>query len=125
MARRHYTPDLANRSLPLVRAIATDIQAVAQEMQAVFLRLRDAVDEAQREALRPEFERLGRRFEELVGELEQMGVELKDPMTGLLDFRARRGDQEVYLCWRLGEPAVGHWHPLETGFAGRRSLAEF
>jgi hypothetical protein len=30
--------------------------------------------------------------------------------------------REVYLCWRLGEPEVGHWHELEAGFAGRRKL---
>ena len=31
-------------------------------------------------------------------------------------------DHEVYLCWRLGEPEVGHWHDLDAGFAGRQKL---
>jgi hypothetical protein len=30
--------------------------------------------------------------------------------------------REVYLCWRLDEPDVGHWHELEAGFLGRRKL---
>jgi hypothetical protein len=30
--------------------------------------------------------------------------------------------REVYLCWRLGEPEVAHWHELNEGFAGRQKL---
>jgi hypothetical protein len=30
----------------------------------------------------------------------------------------------VWLCWQRGEPAIGFWHDLETGFSGRRPLAE-
>ncbi len=29
----------------------------------------------------------------------------------------------VYLCWKLGEPEVLHWHELDAGFRGRQSLA--
>ncbi len=29
----------------------------------------------------------------------------------------------VYLCWKLGEPEVMHWHDLEAGFRGRSPLA--
>jgi hypothetical protein len=61
----------------------------------------------------------------LHAELDQLGVELKDPRTGLIDFRALRGDEEVYLCWRHGEPAVDHWHPLHTGFGGRQPIDTF
>ena len=31
--------------------------------------------------------------------------------------------REVYLCWRLGEPEVLHWHELNAGVAGRKTLA--
>ena len=55
-------------------------------------------------------------------ELDELGVELKDPRTGLVDFRSERDGEVVYLCWKLDEPAVGWWHPLDSGFAGRRRL---
>ena len=55
-------------------------------------------------------------------ELDGRGVELKDPATGLIDFRSRRQGRIVYLCWRLGEPRIDWWHELETGFAGRQPL---
>jgi hypothetical protein len=58
----------------------------------------------------------------LVQELEALGCELKDIDQGLVDFRSVMGEEEVYLCWKLGEPSIGWWHSLETGFAGRQPL---
>ena len=54
--------------------------------------------------------------------LHELGVELKDPAIGLIDFRALREGRVVYLCWRLGEPTIAYWHDLDTGFAGRQPL---
>ena len=53
----------------------------------------------------------------------KLDVELKDYFTGLIDFPCWMDDREVYLCWRLGEPEVAHWHELDAGFAGRQKLA--
>jgi hypothetical protein len=49
---------------------------------------------------------------------------LRDPETGLLDFPARIEGRDAFLCWRLGEDRVGHWHGPDTGFSGRRPLPE-
>ena len=62
------------------------------------------------------------RMNEIVEELVKLGVEMKDPFVGLVDFRCWAGNREVYLCWRLGEAEVGHWHELDAGFAGRQTL---
>ena len=47
---------------------------------------------------------------------------MKDPALGLIDFHAQRGAELVYLCYRLGEATVTHWHPLDDGFSGRQPL---
>ncbi len=54
--------------------------------------------------------------------LQELGAELKDPSIGLLDFRSLRDGRVVYLCWKLGEQTITHWHDLDTGFAGRQPL---
>ena len=54
--------------------------------------------------------------------LERLAVVLKDPQTGLIDFYGYRDGELVELCWKLGEPAVEHWHRIGDGFAGRRPL---
>jgi hypothetical protein len=51
------------------------------------------------------------------------GVILRDIRTGLLDFPARDGHFEYFLCWRLEEKDIGYWHQVNDGFVGRRPLA--
>ncbi len=57
-----------------------------------------------------------------VEQLHALGAVVKDLDEGLVDFPALRGDEEVLLCWRLGEDEVGFWHSADEGFAGRRPL---
>jgi len=67
-------------------------------------------------------------FETLLGvrktlkEIEEIGAQIKDVNSGLVDFPSRLFGREVLLCWRLGEDEVGYWHDLEAGFAGRQPL---
>lgn len=51
-----------------------------------------------------------------------LGVVLRDPEKGLIDFPARREGHDVFLCWRLGEERVMFWHSTDTGFGGRKPL---
>jgi len=122
--RRYYTPDLANRSLPLVRAIAHDLRQCALEMEEVWTELHEGEKPSEQRAveLSGQIRSIQSRFECLVQELEQLGIELKDPFQGLLDFRSRRDGRVVHLCWQLGEDKVGHWHEIEAGFRGRQPI---
>jgi len=62
------------------------------------------------------------RFSRGLAQLERWGVIVRDLDTGICDFPARRGDRDVFLCWRVGEERIGWWHELEAGFQGRRPL---
>lgn len=60
---------------------------------------------------------------ERAGQLEALGVQLKDYERGLIDFPTMRDDRVVLLCWQLGEgDRIEWWHDLEAGFAGRQPL---
>ena len=54
--------------------------------------------------------------------IRALGGDVKDLDLALVDFPSRRGDQEVLLCWRLGEKSIQFWHTHEEGFAGRRPI---
>jgi hypothetical protein len=54
--------------------------------------------------------------------IKDLGGEVKDIDTGLVDFPGRRGGEEILLCWRLGEQHLGFWHTPEAGYAGRRPI---
>lgn len=62
------------------------------------------------------------RFQAILAELEEEGIQVKDVQRGLVDFPHLRDGREVLLCWQLGEDTISYWHEIETGFAGRRLL---
>jgi hypothetical protein len=62
------------------------------------------------------------RYTDVLREVEGLGVVLRDPQTGLVDFAATRDGDPIYFCWRLGESDIGHWHSRDTGMAGRQPL---
>jgi hypothetical protein len=57
-----------------------------------------------------------------VASLNGMGIQLKGPLEGLIDFPSYRDGELVELCWKLGEERVEHWHRVGEGFAGRKKL---
>ncbi len=130
--KKYFTVGEANASLPLVRAIVRDIIELAHDLRERQERLgrvqsaqRVTIGEAYQEEIHHALEEIEREQERLLEyeqELGNLGVELKDYQTGLVDFPCRMEGREVYLCWRYGEPEVGFWHELEAGFAGRQKL---
>jgi hypothetical protein len=130
--KKHFSVAQANASLPLIRAIVRDITELAREVQERHDRVAcllpgdgPAIGEAHREEvqqIQEQMERDQERMREYVEELQNLGVELKDYHTGLVDFPHWMDGREVLLCWRLGEPEVAHWHELDAGFAGRQKL---
>jgi hypothetical protein len=70
----------------------------------------------------PRFADLKHEIGRLIYRIESFGCVLKDIDLGLIDFPAMRDDEPVYLCWKLGEPSVAHWHGVDEGFTTRRAL---
>lgn len=132
--RRLFTIDEANQRIPLVRAIVQDIVDMYRDLSERRERLENVkrirgqsqtgrmyseeLDQIEADVERDEEKLMG-----FVQELSDLGVELKDPRTGLIDFPAQLDDRVVYLCWKLGENDIEHWHELDAGFAGRQPVA--
>jgi hypothetical protein len=129
--KKYFTVETANKMLPLVRSISTDIVEKFRELNALRGRMENIHSSGGTgltDAHREEVEEMEREFEKakdelfnLVEELRKLGVELKGP-DGLVDFPAVLDNREVYLCWKVGEPQVMFWHEREAGFAGRQHL---
>ena len=129
---RLFTIEQANAMLPLVRAITSDLASLARDV--VERRHRVALLTAGRELkkgdpysdelaqIEKDLQLDGQRLVEYMNELKELGVEPKGAVEGLVDFPAEMDGRIVFLCWKLGEQEVLHWHDLEGGFAGRQSL---
>ena len=96
-----------------------DAEALLPRVQPLLEDLRRRVESFRRNPSDP----VAREIRALLEVLAGIGVEVKDPDQGLIDFRAIRDGREVYLCWKLGEGArIMYWHDLDAGYAGRRPL---
>ena len=73
--------------------------------------------------LRSQHDKLTESLQSAVDTIQATGCVLKDLDVGLLDFPAVIDNQEVYLCWRLGEERIRFWHRQDEGFSGRRPLS--
>ncbi len=122
----YFTLERANRSLVLVRKIVAELVSQFRELaglQAERERLactRGQIEQI--ETLEHDMQRHAAALNALNQELLAVGCVLKDWRTGLVDFPAHVGGRRVWLCWKLGEPAVTHWHEWEAGYAGRRAI---
>jgi hypothetical protein len=129
---RSFTPEEANALLPTVRPLVEHLVAAKRALDEA----QERNDEVARRIagnggglpprdlaeLREELERRAAVLAGIVGDLQELGVLVKDLDTGLVDFPALRDGRQVLLCWQLGEASVAFWHGPEDGFAGRRPL---
>ncbi len=123
--QRYFTPREANDALPVLIPLAAQIVRIVADIQArrpdLWPSIRRSVGNggsAELSRLYADFERL----DALVHRAQDMGVQIKDLASGLVDFPALRDGREILLCWRHGETRVEFWHDLESGFAGRQRI---
>jgi len=55
-------------------------------------------------------------------QIDRAGAQVKSLEEGLLDFPAKRGEEDVLLCWKLGEDEIRFWHGTDEGFSARKPL---
>jgi hypothetical protein len=72
--------------------------------------------------LRTEHQQLAETLKSALHRILETGCLIKDLEVGLLDFPALINNEEVYLCWRLGEDRIRFYHRQDEGFAGRKPL---
>jgi hypothetical protein len=71
---------------------------------------------------RLEHQQLAQTMKSAVNRILETGCVIKDLEVGLLDFPAIIDNQDVYLCWKLGEDRIRFYHRQDEGFAGRKPL---
>ena len=120
--RRHFTLNQAEKSLPLVRRIVSDIVRTHNEAVRFQEELGECGPKRQAE-VKDRLESAMHHLEDYVDELSEIGCELKDYQAGLIDFTGRHRGHDVCLCWKLGEEKIGFWHERDAGFSGRQPVS--
>ena len=65
---------------------------------------------------------LAAQVEDMVQEILDKGIILRDVSSGLVDFPSQRDGREVFLCWTGGEERIEFWHETNRGFEHREPL---
>jgi hypothetical protein len=63
-----------------------------------------------------------KKLQDAMQQIEDSGCLVKDLDIGLIDFPAMLGQEQVFLCWKLGEARIEYWHGIHEGFAGRKPI---
>ena len=116
--RRRFTLEQANRALPLVRRIVTDIVQTREQATQLQSQLESASAKAHK-GIQSELDVAIDKLHTYLDELTEIGCELKDFQSGLVDFIGHHQGREIYLCWKLGEDTIGYFHEMSAGFSGR------
>jgi hypothetical protein len=130
---RTYRVEEANLVLPEVRRLTgriAELNAQLPELQdehriAEYLARRAGAGAQDRRRYEEATARLQSGEDEMmaaVGGLDQLGVQLKDAGSGLVDFLAYREGELIELCWKLGEERIAYWHRIGEGYPGRKPL---
>jgi hypothetical protein len=137
---RFYSLDDANALVPDLATVTGRLRDQRDELVGIRDAYRDREGAVLREVIAettdadasdndPELRRLRLRMRGIVDQmqadvawLDERDIVLRDIGTGLVDFPALVSGRQVWLCWRSGEDAIGFWHALDEGFAGRRPL---
>lgn len=128
MDSRIFTLDEMNRALPLIQAIVADVrqgyERLHRELTALGLGRTDP-DLDDRELLRSlpwDLRDLVDEIRDWIGELEELGVLLRDPETGLVEAFGERDGEVVFYSWQPGEDRVRYWHELSVPPDTRRPV---
>ncbi len=128
-----FTLQEAQTLLPVLKALlkrAMDakelIELVDKEFQdlnhRIFLFGGLFIDVPAKARRRAERDKAVQDIKDSMGEIDSIGVQVKDLDIGLLDFPCLVEDRMVLLCWKRGEKTISYWHGLEEGFRGRKPI---
>jgi hypothetical protein len=122
-----FTPIKANSILPEVRAKFVRILNQRNNIMELQVELNSIINlESSHEAYFMKKGLVNKALIELykdIEELEGLGILIKSFEEGLLDFPSKRFNEEVWLCWKIGEDKIKFWHGKNEGFMGRKPLS--
>lgn len=129
-----FSPERANALIPKLTPLIEELLTKRRDLAIKLLETDPALHRVEqpraprlagmRSPLPPaRFGELKLEIHRLIYRIESFGCVVKDIDLGLIDFPSTNDDiGPIYLCWKLGEPSVEHWHGLDEGFASRKPL---
>lgn len=122
---KYYTPKEANNLLEIVRPMVEELMKIGERIRSHQPEIWSVVEKSAGNGGNPELSKILPDFDRLdaiLHRLQDMGIEVKDLASGLIDFLAMKDGRLIYLCWKYNEESIQFWHEVEAGFAGRQPI---
>lgn len=124
---RRFTVDEAEALIPDLEKLFDNIAELAAQAHAKSQKvgkLESGKPEAAAEIAlaRSQTQFLTSQIEGKLQSILDLGAVPKGLDPALVDFPASLEGEDVFLCWKLGEKRITHFHGVEDGFSGRKPL---
>jgi len=124
---KYFTNDEADALIPELEKIFDAVAGLTAqaELKAAGLRKRmdkGDVDQAAAAIERSQLQFLAQGINDWMQKIFELGALPKGVNPALVDFPSRIDGREAYLCWKLGEKKVSHYHLVDEGFSTRKPL---
>jgi hypothetical protein len=122
-----YTPDQANEILPEIKRRFNKIIDKRNEIIIIQNEINSIINGYKSFILffdkKKELNKIISSLYREIEEIEEFDILIKSVDEGLLDFPSKRFNEEVWLCWKIGEEKIRFWHGKDEGFIGRKPLS--
>ena len=124
---KYFSVAEAEAAIPQLEKIFEAVAELAAqaEMKSAALRRRQEKgddDPAAAAIERSQLQFLAQGINERLQSIVELGALPKGVEPALVDFPHRLDGRDVYLCWRLGDKRLTHYHGMDEGFSNRQPL---
>ena len=125
--KQYFTIEQANKILPEVKPLLKELMQLYQELginENISIVYEEPFQETYAHVKNELFfHKKSYRCLKLIKQLMQLGVFVKDPRIGLIDFYSRHNDKEIFLCYRYPEKSIEFWHSEDLGYEARKHVS--
>jgi hypothetical protein len=118
----YVTIEEAEIRLPQVRPLLEQARSLKREIESIAAGF--DYDTILLEEEKPRISNLVGQLTDKLQQLEDLGCYIKDLDVGIVDFLGTFEGRDIFLCWRMGEEHIHHWHEINEGFSQRQEILD-
>ncbi len=137
MERKYFTIEEAENELSRIQKLLTKLKRLQHKINEI-LDAKEILEKSieitseegiefmvQKEVkINRSFHKLCYTFYHELDKLNEIGCIMKDLNKGLVDFYTKFQGRIVFLCWKVGEEKINHWHEINVGSRGRKKIVD-
>lgn len=122
MHSEYVSIDQADKRLGQVKHILESARRLKREIETIAAGY--DYDTTLLEHEKPRLQALGNKLGMKLERLEELGCYVRDLDIGIVDFLCKFENRDVFLCWKLGEAKIQHWHEIDENFSQRQPILD-